>query len=120
VRTFSRLPGLGTPAALQRLDRVWKSFPRRREVPALPLTSVPPHLLPGPPVLVADAETVPDLTPVSGNLVKIWSSDGGEQLGDGPRVPRHPGDAPVPAPAPDPHRARLVADGLHRPRDGTG
>jgi putative two-component system response regulator len=81
VRIFSGLPGLGTPAALARMDQVWKSFPRRRDVPALPLAAPPPPAeAPAPP----DAETQPDVTPISDNLIKSWSWD---KLKEAPAAP---------------------------------
>jgi putative two-component system response regulator len=69
VRVFSGLAGLGTPSALERMDRVWKRFPRPREI-TLPLVATSPA---SDPPARADAETATDLVPLGDNLIKSWS-----------------------------------------------
>ncbi len=90
VRVFAGLPGLGTPAALARLDQVWKHLPRPRDFPSLPLAGLPPALLTGPP---SAPPGVPPCSPAE-QLINSWAWESIKDV--------QPPSPPKPDPGPKP------------------
>jgi putative two-component system response regulator len=77
VRVFGGLPGLGTPAALERLDEVWKHCPRPRTLPALPLVGIPS----APTTAQQGAAATLPLATNPAALINSWAWDDVKEIG---------------------------------------